>query len=321
MPHLENFRLKVFRAVAENSSFRKAGEELYLTQPAVTQQIKALEEDLGVQLFDRTGTRIELTSAGSLLLRYVLQIDKLLGRAEQAISALDGKGGGELHIGVSTTISQYVLPRMLRQFRKEHPKIRLLVRSGNTEQIVDALVEQQVSLGLIEGPSRRRDLRTEPFLDDELVLIVPGSHEWAEQSSVSCADLKDAPLLMRERGSGSRRVIESALVAGGLKLKSLNVTMDLDSTEAIKSAVESGLGVGFVSRWAIGNEIRLGLLKTVSVAGLHILRKFTLVYPSGLEPQGPAGAFRRFALEGKNVGSLQPDTLRRARTPAGSVAR
>jgi DNA-binding transcriptional LysR family regulator len=315
MPHLENFRLKVFRAVAENSSFRKAGEELYLTQPAVTQQIKALEEDLGVQLFDRTGTRIELTAAGSLLLRYVLQIDKLLGQAEQAIAALDGKGGGELQIGVSTTISQYVLPRMLRQFRKEHPKIRLLVRSGNTEQIVEALIDRHVSLGLIEGPSRRRDVRTEPFLDDELVLIVPGSHEWADQSDVSCADLKDAPLLMRERGSGSRRVIESALEAGGLKLKSLNVTMELDSTEAIKSAVESGLGVGFVSRWAIANEVRLGLLKTVPVAGLKILRKFTLVYSSGLEPQGPAGAFRRFALEGKNVQALHPDKLRPARRP------
>ena len=106
-------------------------------------------------------------------------------------------------------------------------------------------------------------MHTEPFLDDELVLIVPGSHEWADQRDVSCADLTDAPLLMRERGSGSRRVIESALVAGGLKLKSLNVTMELDSTEAIKSAVESGLGVGFVSRWAIANEVRLGLLKTV----------------------------------------------------------
>jgi LysR family transcriptional regulator, transcriptional activator of the cysJI operon len=301
VPHLENFRLKVFRAVAENASFRKAGEELYLTQPAITQQIKALEEDLGVQLFDRTGTRVELTAAGLLLLRYVRQIDKLLGRAEQEIAALQGKQGGELRIGASTTISQYLLPRMLRQFRKEHPEIRLAVRSGNTEHIVDALIEQTVSLGLIEGPAHRRDVRTEPFLDDELVLIVPGSHEWADQASLSCEDLRGAPLLMRERGSGSRRVIESALVAGGLKLKSLNVTMELDSTEAIKSAVESGLGIGFVSRLAITNEVRLGLLKIVPVAGLHILRKFTLVYPSGPEPQGPAGAFRRFALERKHL--------------------
>jgi DNA-binding transcriptional LysR family regulator len=314
MPHLENFRLKVFRAVAENASFRKAGEELYLTQPAVTQQIRALEEDLGVQLFDRTGTRVEVTSAGSVLLRYVRQVDKLLARAEQEIAVLNRTEGGELCLGVSTTISQYVLPRMLKEFRRLHPQVRLSVQSGNTEQIVEALIDQEVSLGLIEGPARRRDVRTEPFLDDELVLIVPASHEWADFPSLSSQSLIDAPMLMRERGSGSRRVIESALVAAGLKLKSLNITMELDSTEAIKSAVESGLGVGFVSRLAIANEVRLGLLKTVSVAGLHILRKFALVYPSGLEPQGPAGAFRRFALEGNGVRSLSPHGSRNTLT-------
>ena len=269
MPHLENFRLKVFRAVAENASFRKAGEELYLTQPAVTQQIRALEEDLGVQLFDRTGTRVEVTSTGSVLLRYVRQVDKLLARAEQEIAVLNRTEGGELCLGVSTTISQYVLPRMLKEFRRLHPKVRLSVQNGNTEQIVEALIDQEVSLGLIEGPARRRDVRTEPFLDDELVLIVPASHEWADFPSLSSQSLIGAPMLMRERGSGSRRVIESALVAAGLKLKSLNITMELDSTEAIKSAVESGLGVGFVSRLAIANEVRLGLLKTVSVAGLR----------------------------------------------------
>jgi len=301
VPQLKNFRLKVFRAVAENASFRKAGEELYLTQPAVTQQVKALEEDLGIPLFDRTGNRVELTSAGSMLLRYVRQVDALVGRAEQEIAALNHTEGGELCLGVSTTISQYVLPRMLKEFRNKHPKIRLSVRSGNTEHIVEALIDQKVSLGLIEGPARRRDVRTEPFLDDELVLIVPGSHEWADLTSLSSEDLTGVPLLMRERGSGSRRVIESALSAVGLRLKSLNVTMELDSTEAIKSAAESGLGVGFVSRWAIANEVRLGLLKIVPVPGLHIFRKFTLAYPSGPEPQGPAGAFRRFALEGKNV--------------------
>ena len=269
MPHLENFRLKVFRAVAENASFRKAGEELYLTQPAVTQQIRALEEDLGVQLFDRTGTRVEVTSTGSVLLRYVRQVDKLLARAEQEIAVLNRTEGGESCLGVSTTISQYVLPRMLKEFRRLHPKVGLSVQNGNTEQIVEALIDQEVSLGLIEGPARRRDVRTEPFLDDELVLIVPASHEWADFPSLSSQSLIGAPMLMRERGSGSRRVIESALVAAGLKLKSLNITMELDSTEAIKSAVESGLGVGFVSRLAIANEVRLGLLKTVSVAGLR----------------------------------------------------
>jgi DNA-binding transcriptional LysR family regulator len=275
MPHLDNFRLKVFRAVAENASFRKAGEELYLTQPGVTQQIRALEEDLGVQLFDRTGTRVEVTSTGSVLLRYVRQVDKLLARAEQEIAVLNRTEGGELCLGVSTTISQYVLPRMLKEFRRLHPKVCLSVQSGNTEQIVEALIDQEVSLGLIEGPARRRDVRTEPFLDDELVLIVPASHEWADFPSLSSQSLIGVPMLMRERGSGSRRVIESALVAAGLKLKSLNITMELDSTEAIKSAVESGLGVGFDSRLAIS-------LKFVRVRGsgnIHVRPNSLLALP------------------------------------------
>ncbi|MBA3916292.1 MAG: LysR family transcriptional regulator [Acidobacteriales bacterium] len=306
MPHLENFRLKVFRAVAENGSFRKAGELLYLTQSAITQQIRALEEDLGVQLLDRTGRDVEVTSAGTVLLTCVRQLDELLRRAEQEIATLGGKGGGELHLGVSTTISQYVLPRMLKEFRKEHPQVRLSVQSGNTEQIVEAVVERTVSLGLIEGPPRRREVRIEPFLEDELVLIVPNSHEWADQVSLCSHDLVGTSLLMRERGSGSRRVIESALVAVGLKLKSLDIVMELDSTEAIKSAVEAGLGVGFVSRWAIANEAQLGLLKPVPITGLIILREFTLAYPAGPEPSGPAGAFRRFALENKGARSLHP---------------
>jgi DNA-binding transcriptional LysR family regulator len=300
--HLENFRLKVFRAVAENASFRKAGDELYLTQPAVTQQIKALEEDLGLQVFDRTGTKVVLTAAGKILLQQVRRIVKLLEQVDQKLAALSGQEAGDLRIGVSTTISQYVLPRMLKAFRKEHPKIQLSVSSGNTEQIVAGLLEQRFSLGLIEGPAHRREVRVEPFLDDELVLIVPRSHEWVEQSPISCKHLVGAPLLFREHGSGSREVIEVALQKCGLKLKQLTVSMQLDSTEAIKSAVESGLGIGFVSRWAIGNEVRLGMLKIVDVAGLRVSRQLTLAFLAGPELQGPSGAFRRFALEHKNIG-------------------
>ena len=302
MAHLENFRLKVFRAVAENASFRKAGEELYLTQPAVTQQVKALEEDLGLQVFDRTGTKVVLTAAGTILLQQVRRIDKLLQQVEQKLAALSGQEAGDLRIGVSTTISQYVLPRMLKAFRKEHPKIHLTVSSGNTGQIVAGLLQQKFSLGLIEGPAHRREVRVEPFLDDELVLIAPRSHEWIDQSPISCEQLIGAPLLFREHGSGSREVIEVALQKCGLKLKHLTISMELDSTEAIKSAVESGLGIGFVSRWAIGNEIRLGMLKVVDVAGLRISRQLTLAYLAGPGLQGSPAAFRRFALERKDIG-------------------
>jgi DNA-binding transcriptional LysR family regulator len=295
MANLENFRLVVFRAVAEQMSFRKAGEELYLTQPAVSLQIKALEEDLGVQLFDRTGAHISLTEAGKVLLGYARQGQALLAQAEHEVAALSGEHAGQLTLGASTTIAQYVLPRLLGEFRRAHPRLHLTLISGNTEHMVHAVEKQKIALGLIEGPARSRDVKAEPFLVDELVLIVPAAHEWAERASVSCSEMAAFPLLMRERGSGTRREIEMALERHGVKLGSLEIAMELDSTEAIKSAVEAGLGAGFVSRWAIAKDLRLGAsFKIVEIEGLRIQRDFLVTHLASQELQGPAREFRRF---------------------------
>jgi DNA-binding transcriptional LysR family regulator len=295
MASLDNFRLVVFRAVAGQLSFRKAAEELYLTQPAVSLQIKALEEDIGVQLFDRTGTRIALTEAGKVLLRCSQQASALFAQAEQKIAALSGDRAGELALGASTTIAQYVLPRLLGEFTCEHPRVHLTLISGNTEQIVSAVEKQKIALGFIEGPAHSRDVKTEPFLEDDLVLIVSAAHEWAEQKSISCSEIATVPLLMRERGSGTRRVVEMALERHGVKLNSLRIVMELDSTEAIKSAVEAGLGIGFVSRWAIAKDLRLdNSFRVVEVDKLRIKREFLLAYAAGPNPQGLAEEFRRF---------------------------
>ena len=295
MASLDNFRLVVFRTVAEQLSFRKAAEELYLTQPAVSLQIKALEEDLGTQLFDRTGRHIKLTAAGRVLLEYAEQVNALLVQAEHELAALSGNHAGQLALGASSTIAQYVLPHLLGEFCRQHPRVHPTLISGNTERIVDAVQSQKIALGLIEGPARSRDVKTEPFLKDELVLIVSMAHEWAERASVSCADACGAPLLMRERGSGTRRVIEIALERLGVKRSALHIVMELDSTEAIKSAVEAGLGVGFVSRWAIAKDLRLDRsFKVVEVEGLRIHRDFLAAYASGPEPAGLSLEFRRF---------------------------
>jgi DNA-binding transcriptional LysR family regulator len=295
MASLENFRLVVFRAVAEQRSFRKAAEELYLTQPAVSLQIKALEEDLGVQLFDRSGVQAGLTPAGAVLLDYSRRTHKLLAQAEHQIAALDGDHAGRLTLGASTTIAQYVLPRLLGEFCSDHPRVYPTLMSGNTEHIVNAVKEKKIELGFIEGPPRTRDVRTEPFLRDELVLIVPAAHEWAELSSVGCTDIAKVPMLVRERGSGTRRITEMALQQRGIKRKALDVVMELDSTEAIKSAVEAGFGVGFVSRWAIAKDLRLGRsFKIVEIKGLRIYRDFLTVIAKGPEPPDLALEFRRF---------------------------
>jgi len=290
---LENFRLKVFRTVAEHLNFRKAAEHLFLTQPAVTLQVKALEEDLGIRLFDRAANRISLTPQGSLLLEYAKKIAALVSQAEQELGGGDGKVSGELSLGVSTTIAQYLFPRLLRAFLDENPRVKFSLHSGNTGEIVQLLLESKLAIGLIEGPARDHGIRTEPFMQDELVLITPPVFESVR---LSRGQFVASRLLMREHGSGSRHVVEMALENAGFKLKSFKNVMNLDSTEAIKSAVEVGLGIGFVSRWAISKELELGALKVAEVAGLSVMRHFSLIWPTGPEPLGPAGAFRTFAL-------------------------
>lgn len=293
MAQLENFRLKVFRTVAEHLNFRKAAEHLFLTQPAVTLQIKALENDLGVRLFDRTAGRISLTGQGEVLLGYANKMANLVSQAERDLGNDNGKVSGELSLGVSTTIAQYVLPRLLGAFLDEHPNVQFSLHSGNTSEIVQRLLEGKLSVGLIEGPARDRGVRSEPFMEDELVLVAPRDFELDHLSRSQFLALS---LLMRERGSGSRRVVETALDKAGFKLKSFKKVMELDSTEAIKSAVEAGLGVGFISRWAISKELELSALKVVQVSGVRVTRHFILISRTGPEPQGPAGALRTFAL-------------------------
>jgi LysR family transcriptional regulator, transcriptional activator of the cysJI operon len=293
---MENFRLKVFRTVAGEASFRRAAERLHLSQPAVSQQIHALEEELGVTLFDRAQGRVRLTDAGAVLLTYARKGARLAEEAQAALENARGEAAGELRIGASLTITQYVLPRMLGDFLRLHPRIRLDVRSANTEHIVAALAAGEIDLGLIEGPVSSREVFRQRFLEDRMVLIVGRRFPWPQKGTVPVQALTQVPLLMRERGSGSRRVVELALRRAGLRWRDLRIALELDSIVAIVSAVEAGLGAGFVSEWAIRKEVRLGTVRVVPVDGLDIRRDFTLIRAIGPAPAGPAGAFERFAL-------------------------
>lgn len=281
-------------------SFRKAAEVLHLSQPAVSQQIRALEEEAGARLFDRAGgeghgTQISLTEAGRVLLVYATKAAETMVEAERALAALNHGVVGELRLGASTTVAQYVLPRILGTFLKQYPQVHLSVVSGNTERIVEAVAEERVALGIIEGPAMRRDVKTMRMVRDEMVLIVSPNHAWAKAGVVHPEELGSVPLLLRERGSGSRRVVERALKKAGLPLRKLRVAMELDSTEAIISGVEAELGVGFVSRWAIGKVMRLGTVRRISVEGLEIPRDFSFAWLAGAEVTGAAEAFQRFA--------------------------
>jgi LysR family transcriptional regulator, transcriptional activator of the cysJI operon len=290
---MENFRLKVFRTVAQKRSFRLAADALYLTQPAVTLQVKALEDEVGIQLFDRSGKTIVLTQAGVLLLRHAEQIARLAYAARQELAELKGPDHGELQVGASTTIAQYVLPKLVGEFVKRDAGIEISIVSGNNDKVVHDLLEGKIMLGLIEGPTRQPLLMTERFLADEIVVIVPAHHRWADKV-VTVQELARAPLIVREEGSGTRRVVEAAMRDAGIRLKDLTIFMQLDSTEAVKAAVEAGLGVGFVSRRAISKEIRLDTLKEVTVEAIQFQRDFSILYARGPELSGPAGTFLLF---------------------------
>jgi LysR family transcriptional regulator, transcriptional activator of the cysJI operon len=288
---IENFRLRVFRTVAKHLNFSRAAEELLLTQPAVTQQIKALEDEFGVSLFDRGGGHIQLTAGGKALLPFAERLNALSEEAVQAVAAAYGEQSGELTVGASQTIAQYLLPSVIASFRKSHPKVCVIAVTGNTDGMLEALVTGTIQIALIEGPERRNDLQIEPFMEDHMVLVVPPGHEWAGQS-VTIAMLSQEPLLMREFGSGSRRVIEQALAAKGLKARDIHISMEFDSTEGLLSAVEAGLGVTFVSRLAVRNQLALGTLKLAYARELKLARWFSLARASGPEPRGNVEAFR-----------------------------
>jgi DNA-binding transcriptional LysR family regulator len=292
---MENFRLKVFRVVARHMNFTRAAEELLLTQPAVTQQIKALEDEYGVPLFDRSGGRIALTAAGAALLPYAEQLKALADEAFEAVGSSAGSHAGGLALGASQTIGQYLLPTFVAGFLREYPRVGVTAVSGNTDEMLEAVAGHRIQLALIEGPGLRKDLHIEPFMEDQMVLVVPAGHEWCGQE-IDAQELRQAPLLMREFGSGSRRVVENALAKIGVKKKDVRTVMELDSTEGLLSAVEAGLGATFVSRWAVRNQLALHTLGIAQVKGLKLSRKFSFAYPAGPEPRGNAGAFRSFVL-------------------------
>jgi DNA-binding transcriptional LysR family regulator len=292
---IENFRIRVFRAVAQHLNFSRAAEELLLTQPAVTQQIKALEDEFGVPLFDRGGGHIGLTAGGKALLPFAEKMKELSDQATVSVAEAVGQQAGVLTLGASQTIGQYLLPTFVAGFRRTNPKVTVTARSGNSDEMLEALLAHKIHLALIEGPEQRKDLHIEPFMEDHMILVVPANHGWAN-NEVELKDLKSEPLLMREFGSGSRRVVEQALSKAGVKTKDLTISMELDSTEGLLSAVEAGLGITFVSRWAVRNQLLLGTLRVARIHGLKLSRRFSMAYATGPEPTGVIGTFRRFLL-------------------------
>lgn len=274
---MEDHKLKVFCAVAETKSFSKASEIIHLTQPAVSLQIQALEELYETKLFDRSSAVITLTPAGEILYRYAKEILSLYASAAKDIGELTGLVKGSISLGASTTIGNHVLPTVLAEFRKNYPKIRVRLFVGNTRGIIELLNATTIDLGIVEGDITRQKLNVEGLLRDELVVIVSPQHPWAKKKEISIFEVTKEPFIMREEGSGTRQIIEKYLNKYGLGIKDLKVAMMLGSTEGIKGAVESGIGISIISRWAARKENRYGALKLLSIKEEKLYRDFSII--------------------------------------------
>lgn len=311
---IENFKLKVFRVVADTLNFRRAADELHLTQPAITSQIKSLEESLGIALFDRISRDIRLTPAGTTLLQYVRQIEAISNDAVAALAPFGGQEGIEISIGASHTIAVYLLPRLLLTLQKDWPKLRIHIMGGSTNEILHALTMHQIGVGLIEAPAFRPDLKIEVFGEDELALIVRPDHRWAEKTELRAAELVQEPILLREVGSGMRKFVEEYLEKNGVLRQQLRTSIDMNSTEGILAAVEAGLGIGFVPCAVLDKALMTGSVKVIPLVKGPVRRQLSIVLLNGPEPKGPVGQLLKLLRENSPAVSGSDDSGQRETT-------
>ncbi len=288
---MDDHKLKVFCAVAESRSFSKASKTMYLTQPAISLQIRALEEQLGTKLFSRNNKMVSLTETGKILYRHATGILSAYAAIEKEINEATGLVKGKLRIGASTTLATYYLPNIIVEFKKRYPDILIDFERGNTQTIIDSILKTRLDLGLVEGEVDSPRLVVQKMDSDELLLVVNAQHPWAKRGDISVAELLDLPFIMREDGSGTRQVIENTLQRAGINPDQLNVVMYLGSTEAIKTAVENGLGVSVISGWAVQKEVRFGMLKALSFTDVRFLRDFSLIFQKKSFRTQPAEKF------------------------------
>lgn len=278
---ITDFRLKVFKTVAERLSFTKAAAELYISQPAVTKHINELEKQVGGQLFERHRGTVRLTPRGMLLLDYASRILDLYGSLNDAFADDGQMPSGVLRIGASTTIAQYVLPGMLASFRRRYPDVKVEMTNGNTESIEELVASGRIDIGMIEGKAAGHALHYELFMNDELVLVTSVSNSAFRDDEIALERLPSLPLVVRETGSGTLDVLQEALGRAGLSLQGMNVEMQLGSSESIKRYLYNSGAFAFISVQAVLDELAQNKLRIVDVKGLEIKRNFSFVSAHG----------------------------------------
>jgi DNA-binding transcriptional LysR family regulator len=268
-------QLRVFHVAAKAQSFTRAAEALFLTQPGISKHIKELEEYYGTRLFDRLGKKVVLTQAGEILYAKTESIFNMIDQVRMEIDDLQGLSRGVLNIGASITMGIYILPGVIRRFRAIYPKIDMRMDITLNRQIVEMVLKNDIDFGFLGAPVHDDRLKLAPFYDDELLLIVSSKHEWASRDAIEPHELLTCPFILSRKGSGTRTIIEERLGMIGIALQS---TMEFGHTEAVKKAVEAGLGVSVISKAAISREEHLGLIKALRLSGVDLKRTFYFAY-------------------------------------------
>ena len=306
-------QLRILKAIAAEGSFKRAADSLFVSQPAVSLQVQNLERQLNVPLFDRGGRRAQLTEAGNLLLNYGEKILSICQETCRAIEDLQNLQGGTLIVGASQTTGTYLLPQMIGMFRQKYPDVAVQLHVHSTRRTAWSVINGQIDLAIVGGevpPELQESLDVIPYAEDELALILPVSHSLAEQETIQKDDLYHLNFITLDSQSTIRKVIDKVLSQSDIDTRRLKVEMELSSIEAIKNAVQSGLGVAFVSLSAIEKELQMGVMTTVKIEQIVINRILSVIYNPNRYRSKAAEAFSKEILPLFSTFNFNPGNIR-----------
>lgn len=292
-------QLETFVAVAKLKSFSRAADHLYLTQPTISNHIQNLEWELGTVLINRDSKNVTLTRAGEILFQYALDIINKRDKALFSLGKFKGKIEGVLEISASTIPEQYFLPSVLCQFNKQYPHVQFNIMKYGSQVVIDKILSGEIDFGIVGFKKDLKKLNYIEIMDDRIILVAPNQGKYKEMEKIDLPALRDEVLIMREKGSGTRKVVEEALLKHNLTIDSLNILAFIENTQTIKECVKRGCGLTFISQWAVVEEIEKGLLKKIDMVGLEIKRKFYFVYHNQRELSPLAETFRQFVVNSK----------------------
>ena len=289
-------RHEIFIEVATNLSFSRASEVLFISQPAISKHIKALEIFYKTTLFERKGNAIQLSQGGTLLLKRLKEAKKIQNELEFEMSILKDrlKAKGQLKLGASTTVALYIIPKILSAFHQKYPEVKISLLNRNTDTIVKALTDQDIDIGIVEGKKKNSSIQYLPFATDEVIAVCSAKSPIAKKRSLTIQEIKNYPVVLREQGSGTLTALKYNLEKNGVKLSELNVNVRLAGTEALKNFLREDNCLGFLPKGSVLKELKDGDLVTVKIENFQIIRNFFFIQRHGTQNNELSKAFIRF---------------------------